>query len=144
MLFKKLDLPNRNITILYRRFLRMEHITDLQIQQMNDKVPLVDEQDVVTGPSTKRACHERTINKNGLLHRAFSVFLFDSSNRLLLQQRSSSKITFPNYYTNSCCSHPRYNKDELNESNNLGIKIAAQRRLSYELGIPSIQVGLYL
>jgi len=42
----------------------------------------------------------------GLLHRAFSVFLFDAEGRLLLQQRAASKITFPNVWTNTCCSHP--------------------------------------
>jgi isopentenyl-diphosphate delta-isomerase len=40
----------------------------------------------------------------GLLHRAFSVFLFDSQNRLLLQQRAAEKITFPDLWTNTCCS----------------------------------------
>lgn len=44
----------------------------------------------------------------GILHRAFSVFLFDSKNRLLLQQRAKSKITFPSVWTNTCCSHPLY------------------------------------
>lgn len=42
----------------------------------------------------------------GILHRAFSVFLFDDRGRLLLQQRASSKITFPDVWTNTCCSHP--------------------------------------
>lgn len=42
----------------------------------------------------------------GLLHRAFSVFLFDEQGRLLLQQRAASKITFPDVWTNTCCSHP--------------------------------------
>ena len=43
-----------------------------------------------------------------MLHRAFSVFLFDDRNKLLLQQRASSKITFPSLWTNTCCSHPLY------------------------------------
>lgn len=59
------------------------------------------------------------INK-GLLHRAFSVFLFDSQNRLLLQQRASEKITFPNMWTNTCCSHPLNTPDELVEEKQLG------------------------
>jgi isopentenyl-diphosphate delta-isomerase len=45
---------------------------------------------------------------HGLLHRAFSVFLFNSENKLLLQQRAASKITFPKVWTNTCCSHPLY------------------------------------
>jgi isopentenyl-diphosphate delta-isomerase len=59
------------------------------------------------------------INK-GLLHRAFSVFLFDSQNRLLLQQRASEKITFPDMWTNTCCSHPLNTPDELIEEKQLG------------------------
>lgn len=48
--------------------------------------------------------HLMTNINRGLLHRAFSVFLFDSNNRLLLQQRASEKITFPDLWTNTCCS----------------------------------------
>jgi isopentenyl-diphosphate delta-isomerase len=59
------------------------------------------------------------INK-GMLHRAFSVFLFNSKGELLLQQRASEKITFPDYWTNTCCSHPLYTPDELPEENNIG------------------------
>lgn len=47
-----------------------------------------------------------SLQPRGVLHRAFSVFLFDSQGRLLLQQRASTKITFRNVWTNSCCSHP--------------------------------------
>jgi isopentenyl-diphosphate delta-isomerase type 1 len=60
------------------------------------------------------------INK-GLLHRAFSVFLFDSQNRLLLQQRATEKITFPDMWTNTCCSHPLNTASELVEEEQLGI-----------------------
>ncbi|PRD33229.1 UNVERIFIED_CONTAM: Isopentenyl-diphosphate Delta-isomerase 1 [Trichonephila clavipes] len=70
-----------------------------------------------------------------LLHRAFSVFLFNTKGELLLQQRSDAKITFPGYYTNTCCSHPLYIDSELEEIKALGVKRAAQRRLSIELGI---------
>ena len=81
----------------------------------------------------------------GLLHRAFSVFLFDSQNRLLLQQRASEKITFPNMWTNTCCSHPLAIKEESGvdlESNVLGVKRAGQRKLQQELGIQEKQVPL--
>lgn len=61
------------------------------------------------------------INKN-MLHRAFSVFLFNSEGKLLLQKRSDTKITFPGYWTNTCCSHPLYNDDELPEEGQLGMK----------------------
>jgi isopentenyl-diphosphate delta-isomerase len=82
------------------------------------------------------------INK-GLLHRAFSVFLFDSNNKLLLQQRATEKITFPDMWTNTCCSHPLGIPGEggadLAESVP-GVKRAAQRKLDHELGIKIEQV----
>jgi len=79
----------------------------------------------------------------GLLHRAFSVFLFNSKNELLLQQRATEKITFPDMWTNTCCSHPLgipgETGDELVESV-AGVKRAAQRKLDHELGIKVAQV----
>lgn len=56
----------------------------------------------------------------GLLHRAFSVFLFNSENKLLLQQRATEKITFPDMWTNTCCSHPLNTASELIEEDQLG------------------------
>ena len=103
----------------------------------------------------------------GLLHRAFSVFLFDSRNRLLLQQRAPEKITFPgnrypasrtrappsitlilfllDMWTNTCCSHPLGIPGETGsdlESSIQGVRRAAQRKLNHELGIKSEQVPL--
>ena len=82
---------------------------------------------------------------DGLLHRAFSVFLFDSNNCLLLQQRASEKITFPDMWTNTCCSHPLgvpgETGDELVTAVQ-GAKRAAQRKLDQELGIKAKQVPL--
>src|SRR5690242_4108078 len=81
----------------------------------------------------------------GLLHRAFSVFLFDQQNRLLLQQRASEKITFPDMWTNTCCSHPLGIPGETGvtlEESILGAKRAAQRKLDHELGIPADQVPI--
>jgi isopentenyl-diphosphate delta-isomerase len=79
----------------------------------------------------------------GLLHRAFSVFLFDHDNKLLLQQRATEKITFPDMWTNTCCSHPLGIPGEtgttLSESV-MGVKRAAQRKLDHELGIKAEQV----
>ncbi|KAJ0753528.1 putative isopentenyl-diphosphate Delta-isomerase [Helianthus annuus] len=67
------------------------------------------------------------IESENLLHRAFS-------------QRSTTKVTFPLVWTNTCCSHPLYRESELIENNYLGVKNAAQRRLLDELGIPSEQL----
>jgi isopentenyl-diphosphate delta-isomerase len=79
----------------------------------------------------------------GLLHRAFSVFLFNDKNELLLQQRAAEKITFPDMWTNTCCSHPLGIPGET--GSNLpdsidGVKRAAQRKLEHELGIKTEQV----
>ncbi len=80
------------------------------------------------------------IKIHGLLHRAFSVFLFDSQNRLFLQQRSDEKITFPSCFTNTCCSHPLYTASEMNGVE--GAKYAARRKLEHELGIPLDSIDL--
>lgn len=88
---------------------------------MEEKVVLVNENDDVLGLMEKIQAHE-----NGILHRAFSVFLFNSNGEMLLQKRASNKYHSPNQWTNACCSHPR--KDE-------SYKAAAERRLTEELGI---------
>jgi len=86
-----------------------------------EKLLLVDEKDKIIGYETKEKCHQG----NGILHRAFSVYLFDKKGRLLIQQRSKFKKLWPLYWANSCCSHPR--KDEDYEK-------AGERRLPEELG----------
>lgn len=68
------------------------------------------------------------INK-GLLHRAFSVFLFSPDGRLLLQRRAAEKITFPDMWTNTCCSHPLNFKAELEEEGQIGKSIACHLSL---------------
>jgi isopentenyl-diphosphate delta-isomerase len=80
------------------------------------------------------------INK-GLLHRAFSAFVFrPSDGYLLLQQRASEKITFPDMWTNTCCSHPLDDFEvEKVEKDQLGVRTAASRKLEHELGIPQSQ-----
>ncbi|KAJ0753529.1 putative isopentenyl-diphosphate Delta-isomerase [Helianthus annuus] len=103
-----------------------------------DECILVDANDGVVGHDTKYNCHlMEKIESENLLHRAFSVFLFNSKYELLLQQRSSTKVTFPLVWTNTCCSHPLYRESELIEENCLGVRNAAQRKLLDELGIPS-------
>ena len=80
------------------------------------------------------------INK-GLLHRAFSCFVFrPSDGKLLLQQRASAKITFPDMWTNTCCSHPLASiPAETVLEDQMGVKEAASRKLEHELGIPTAQ-----
>jgi isopentenyl-diphosphate delta-isomerase len=113
-----------------------------QVLLMEEMCIVVDTQDNQTGAESKKTCHlMENINK-GLLHRAFSVFLFDSEKRLLLQQRASEKITFPNLWTNTCCSHPLNTREELVGEKQLGVRTAAQRKLEHELGIKPEQVPL--
>jgi isopentenyl-diphosphate delta-isomerase len=83
---------------------------------------LVDGDDTVVGHADKARCHDGA----GLLHRAFSVFLFDAQGALLTQQRSAQKRLWPGYWSNSCCSHPRRGES---------VEQAAQRRTLEELGL---------
>jgi len=115
-----------------------------------DECLVVDKDDRVVGHNNKYACHQFNTPETptGILHRAFSVFLFDASNRLLLQQRASEKITFPNVWTNTCCSHPLfgYTPSEVDQPEDVesgvtpGVKAAAVRKLLHELGISSEQL----
>lgn len=88
---------------------------------MEERVVLVNPQDEVLGLMEKMQAHE-----NALLHRAFSVFLFNDKGEMLLQQRAAGKYHSPLQWTNACCSHPRENESYLD---------AAKRRLQEELGI---------
>eukprot|EP00026_Physarum_polycephalum_P013737 Phypoly_transcript_14171.p1 GENE.Phypoly_transcript_14171~~Phypoly_transcript_14171.p1 ORF type:complete len:267 (+),score=41.72 Phypoly_transcript_14171:30-830(+) len=107
----------------------------VQVRLMEEECILVDKDDKVLGHDSKKSCHLNTQIRTGKLHRAFSVFLFDTKGRLLLQERSADKITFPLTWTNTCCSHPLYIPDELVEESELGVRRAAQRKLQQELGI---------
>jgi len=85
-----------------------------------DKVILVDKKDKKTGTEYKLEAH-----KKGLLHRAFSIFVFNLKGNLLLQKRSSKKYHSGGLWTNTCCSHPRPGETILS---------AAHRRLKEEMG----------
>ena len=114
-----------------------------QVQLLAEECILVDESDQVVGSDTKKNCHLNVHIEAGKLHRAFSVFLFNSEGKLLLQQRSKAKITFPECFTNTCCSHPLYRPEELEERNCIGVRNAARRKLEQELGIPQEEVHIY-
>ncbi|KXK46602.1 MAG: isopentenyl-diphosphate Delta-isomerase [Bacteroidetes bacterium] len=88
---------------------------------MVEYVTLVNQNDEVIGEMEKMQAHEL-----GLLHRAFSVFVFNSKNELLLQKRSSVKYHSSGLWTNTCCGHPRPDEE---------VKAAAKRRLKEEMGI---------
>ncbi|KAL9935469.1 hypothetical protein V8E36_005817 [Tilletia maclaganii] len=114
-----------------------------QIRLMEERCIVLDNDDRYVRDGSKKECHLMTNINDGLLHRAFSCFLFDpSSGKLLLQRRAPEKITFPNMWTNTCCSHPLAIKGELEEAEQIGVRRAAQRKLDHELGIPASQVPL--
>lgn len=120
--------------------IRTDHLDEQQVQLLAEMCILIDENDNKIGADTKKNCHLNENIEKGLLHRAFSVFLFNTENKLLLQQRSDAKITFPGCFTNTCCSHPLSNPHELEENDAIGVRRAAQRRLKAELGIPMEEV----
>jgi len=91
---------------------------------MMHEIILVNELDEAIGSMGKMEAHEKA-----LLHRAFSVFLFDKKGNMLLQQRAATKYHSPSLWTNACCSHPM--PGETTEQ-------AASRRLQEELGITTV------
>ncbi|KAG9002726.1 isopentenyl-diphosphate delta-isomerase idi1 [Tulasnella sp. JGI-2019a] len=112
-----------------------------QSRLMSERCIVVTPDDVPIGALDKKTCHlMENINK-GLLHRAFSVFVFrPDDGKLLLQQRATEKITFPDMWTNTCCSHPLDDfEEEKVEKDARGVKVAATRKLEHELGIPPKQ-----
>ena len=103
----------------------------VQATLMAEAVIRVTEQDEVVGPMSKLESHRGP----GSFHRAFSLLLFNSKGEMLLQQRSADKVTFPNVWANACCSHPLHAPEEMEETNAMGVKRAAIRKLEQELGI---------
>jgi len=103
---------------------------EIQSEMMGEMCLVVDIDDNVIGSESKLSCHK----DDGIRHRAFSVLIFDSQGRLLVQKRSTQKITFPGVWANSCCSHPLDIESE--NTGNDGVKNAARRKLDQELGIP--------
>ena len=88
-----------------------------------EKVILVDKFDNETGTMDKQEAHVK-----GVLHRAFSVFIFNNKKELLLQRRSKTKYHSAGLWTNTCCSHPRPKETTID---------AANRRLREEMGMTS-------
>ena len=96
---------------------------------MEEKVVLVNENNEVLGLMPKIEAHEK-----GLLHRAISILLYNSSGEMLIQQRAKTKYHWPLIWSNAVCSHPRENEN---------FQEAAQRRLKEELNINSSLVEIY-
>jgi isopentenyl-diphosphate delta-isomerase len=96
--------------------------TGVGMEGEGEPLILVDEADREVGHLGKAQCHEG----RGILHRAFSILIFNAQGELLLQQRSPRKRLWPLYWSNSCCSHPRRGET---------MKAAIDRRLLEELGL---------
>jgi len=90
-------------------------------KKKEELVILVDEQDNQIGLMPKLEAHQKAV-----LHRAFSVFIFNDKNELLLQQRAAHKYHSPNLWTNTCCSHQRQGESNIE---------AGKRRLQEEMGM---------
>ena len=90
------------------------------VSSESEELILVDTDDNEIGFGSKADCHDGP----GVLHRAFSLFLFNDAGELLLQQRSAQKRLWPGYWSNTCCSHPRRGET---------LAVATMRRLHDEL-----------
>eukprot|EP00929_Paragymnodinium_shiwhaense_P093812 TRINITY_DN5409_c0_g1_i1.p1 TRINITY_DN5409_c0_g1~~TRINITY_DN5409_c0_g1_i1.p1 ORF type:complete len:852 (+),score=230.31 TRINITY_DN5409_c0_g1_i1:131-2557(+) len=118
---------------------------------LKDECIVVNYLDEVIGHDNKYNCHKFVPGQpRGILHRAFSVMLFNSKGELLLQQRARSKITFPDVWTNTCCTHPLHGmcpsevdtSEQIASGQHKGVKHAAIRKLNHELGIPKAQLDV--
>ncbi len=92
------------------------------VSSEEEQLILVDSNDREMGTASKSACHDG----DGVLHRAFSLFVFNCDGALLIHKRHPSKRLWPNFWSNSCCSHPRTGED---------VDVAIHRRLEQELGL---------
>ena len=88
---------------------------------------LVDAADTPVGFLDKSSCHDG----EGILHRAFSAFVFNERGEVLIQKRAADKRLWPSHWSNSCCSHPRRGE---------AMEPAVRRRLNQELGLPPPQI----
>ena len=94
---------------------------DAVVSSDAEELILVDSSDNEVGFASKAVCHDG----DGLLHRAFSVFLLDEDGRILLQRRAPGKRLWAGFWANSVCSHPRRGES---------MELATERRLAQELG----------
>lgn len=122
----------------------VEHLDPKQVHSYHkEKLIMVDENDCIRGPISKGEAHVMDAVRGSVYHRALSLLIFDEQDRFLLTQRASCKITFPDYYTNACCSHPLYEPLEIEESDDaIGAKRATIRRSAYELGTKIDDISL--
>ena len=104
--------------------------TGANVSSESELLILVDPDDREIGSLSKAECHDG----NGILHRAFSLFLFNDQGELLLQKRSAEKRLWPKYWSNTCCSHPRQGES---------MDLATERRLQQELNTAATLEFIY-
>jgi len=100
------------------------------VSSESEELILVDRDDNEVGHLSKAQCHDG----DGILHRAFSLFLFNDAGELLIQQRSAKKRLWPGYWSNTCCSHPRRGET---------LEVATARRLRDELNFETVLEYVY-
>lgn len=100
------------------------------VSSEDEELILVDRDDNEVGHLSKALCHDG----DGVLHRAFSLFLFNDAGELLIQQRSTQKRLWPGYWSNSICSHPRRGES---------LETATRRRLADELNFETSLEHVY-
>ena len=101
-----------------------------QVSFDSEDLILVDSLDQVIGNASKKHVHL----PGGQLHRAFSIFLYANNQQVMLHKRSLDKPLWPNFWTNSCCSHPRTGES---------YEDAVHRRLKEELGVETPLTRIY-
>ncbi|MFM9840370.1 MAG: isopentenyl-diphosphate Delta-isomerase [Cyclobacteriaceae bacterium] len=94
-----------------------------------DQVILVDQEDNEIGTMEKMEAHQK-----GLLHRAFSILIFNSKGEMLIQKRAKTKYHSGGLWTNTCCSHPLPQEK---------MEVSVRRRLKYEMGIDVLPEFIY-
>ncbi len=120
----------------------IDNHTDAVVSFDSELLILVDDQDREVGHHDKLSCH----TGGGILHRAFSLFIFNDAGELLLQQRSNNKQLWPLYWSNSCCSHPRRGETmasaiERRSQQELGITAHFQYLYKFKYQVPYMDVG---
>ena len=112
-------------------WLPMPPATRFEVVSHNDEpLILVDEQDREVGTLDKASCHDG----DGMLHRAFSLFVFNTEGQTLLQKRHPDKRLWPGFWSNACCSHPRHGESQSQ---------AVVRRANEELGLVVVPEFLF-
>lgn len=120
----------------------IDHSKNTVVSFDSEPLILVDDQDQELGHQDKLSCH----SGKGILHRAFSLFIFNDAGELLLQQRSTHKQLWPLYWSNSCCSHPRRGETMLaaitrRSEQELGISTQFQYLYKFKYQVPYLDVG---